>query len=90
MTDIDKEITIHGKGYSNLNQYYADATSGVDRLKNDIKIPFLYLNAMNDPFVPPEIIPGDDVALDNENMFIVKTRIGGHLGFYFPGKGKFS
>jgi len=86
VTDIDEEITIHGKGYSNLDQYYKDA-SGVDRLKSGIKIPFLYLSAINDPFVPLEIIPGEDVTLENENIFIVKTRIGGHLGFYYPGKG---
>ena len=86
VTDIDEEITIHGKGYSDLSQYYSDA-SGVDRLKRDIKIPFLYINATNDPFVPLEIIPGEETALENENIFIVKTRIGGHLGYYYPGKG---
>jgi len=87
VTDVDNAITIHTRGYDDIHKYYDDAT-GAHRLREDVKIPFLCVTALNDPFVPKEIIPGEDVALANENIFIVTTpRVGGHIGFWVPGKG---
>eukprot|EP00591_Stephanopyxis_turris_P002949 CAMPEP_0195526436 /NCGR_PEP_ID=MMETSP0794_2-20130614/27490_1 /TAXON_ID=515487 /ORGANISM="Stephanopyxis turris, Strain CCMP 815" /LENGTH=442 /DNA_ID=CAMNT_0040657121 /DNA_START=380 /DNA_END=1708 /DNA_ORIENTATION=- len=87
VTDIDLAVTIKAKGYSSLDQYYDDA-SGLERLRNDVKIPFLAIQSMNDPFIPHEIRPGQDIAKDNENIFIVNTKdVGGHVGFWLPGKG---
>uniref|UniRef100_A0A7S2I4B1 AB hydrolase-1 domain-containing protein n=1 Tax=Helicotheca tamesis TaxID=374047 RepID=A0A7S2I4B1_9STRA len=87
VTDIDEALTIHAKGYRDLNQYYNDATSA-DRLQEHIAIPLLCVTAKNDPFVPVEIIPSKDVALANDNIFIANTKLlGGHIGFWLPGKG---
>jgi len=85
--DVDSAITIYAKGYSDLNQYYKDATR-IDRLQDSIKIPFLCITAKNDPFVPVKIIPTPDIAMANENIFIVNTpRLGGHIGYWLPGLG---
>jgi len=86
VTDIDDAITIHTKGYANLNQYYNDATC-LDRLRDHLHIPFLCVTAKNDPFVPREILPGHGEAEANENMFVVNTRIGSHIGYWLPGRG---
>mmetsp|Transcript_16378 Transcript_16378/g.20409 ORF Transcript_16378/g.20409 Transcript_16378/m.20409 type:complete len:512 (-) Transcript_16378:122-1657(-) len=86
VTDVDQAITMHAKGYTNLDDYYRDA-SVVEKLRHGVAIPFLCLTAKNDPFVPAHIIPGEDIAMDNENIFIVNTETGGHIGFWVPGKG---
>uniref|UniRef100_A0A7S4T5N9 AB hydrolase-1 domain-containing protein n=1 Tax=Ditylum brightwellii TaxID=49249 RepID=A0A7S4T5N9_9STRA len=87
VTDVDEALTIHAKGYKDLNHYYNDATSA-DRLKEHITIPFLCITAKNDPFVPAEIIPSKEVAMANDNVFIVNTKLlGGHIGFWLPGRG---
>eukprot|EP00591_Stephanopyxis_turris_P005138 CAMPEP_0195519200 /NCGR_PEP_ID=MMETSP0794_2-20130614/14513_1 /TAXON_ID=515487 /ORGANISM="Stephanopyxis turris, Strain CCMP 815" /LENGTH=492 /DNA_ID=CAMNT_0040648319 /DNA_START=51 /DNA_END=1529 /DNA_ORIENTATION=- len=87
VTDFDDAITIPAKGYLNLNQYYNDATV-VEHLRRDVKIPLLILTSECDPIVPVEIIPGEHVAMENENIFIVSTKqLGGHCGFWLPGRG---
>ena len=86
VTDFDEAITIHAKGYQDLNKYYSDATA-IERLRYDVRIPILCITAKNDPFIPAEIVPGGDVANDNENVVIMNTRLGGHIGYWLPGKG---
>ena len=86
VTDIDKAITIHARGYSDLTQYYNDVT-GLDRLCDSIFVPLLTLTAKNDPFVPEGIIPGPGEAHSNENIFVLNTRKGGHIGYWLPGRG---
>jgi len=86
VTDVDNAIIIPGKGYTNRDQYYNDASS-IDQLVN-IKIPLLCITAKNDPLVPVDIIPRESDVNNNENIFIINTeRIGGHIGFWLPGKG---
>jgi predicted alpha/beta-fold hydrolase len=87
VTEIDRSITLPSKGYSDIHHYYNDATY-IHQLRDSITMPFLCLTAKNDPFVPVDIIPTDDVAADNENIFIVNTpKVGGHIGFWLPGRG---
>lgn len=87
VTEIDRTVTMPSKGYSDLHHYYNDATY-IHQLSDSITTPFLCLTAKNDPFVPAHCIPGQDIAADNENIFIVNTaKVGGHIGFWLPGRG---
>mmetsp|Transcript_25584 Transcript_25584/g.75453 ORF Transcript_25584/g.75453 Transcript_25584/m.75453 type:complete len:471 (+) Transcript_25584:632-2044(+) len=86
VTDIDSAITIHTKGYADLGSYYNEAT-GLGRLRDHLHIPFLCVTAKNDPFVPNEILPGHGEAEANENIFVVNTKIGSHIGYWLPGRG---
>jgi predicted alpha/beta-fold hydrolase len=87
VTDFDEAITIHAKGYQDLDTYYSDATA-IERLRFDVQVPFLCITAKNDPFIPSEILPGEDLAQDNEHVIVLNTtRLGGHIGFWLPGKG---
>lgn len=86
VTDFDNAITLPGKGYTNIEDYYKDASRHCKHLEK-IKIPFLYICALNDPFTPLDIIPGLKEVNQNENLVVIKTQYGGHIGYWFPGKG---
>ena len=87
VTEIDRSITMPSKGYNDIHHYYNDATY-IHHLRDAITMPFLCLTSKCDPFVPVECIPTYDVAAENENVFIVNTpKVGGHIGFWLPGRG---
>jgi len=79
--EIDRAITLPLKGgkHSDLDAYYSDA-SALHQLGDGMKIPFLCITALNDPFIPKGVIPNKDVVGDNENVFIANTHLGGHIG----------
>ena len=66
-------------GYKSLNDYFTDADV-THRMKN-IRIPTFFLNALDDPFYGPDVIP---VSNSNEKVLIGVTKTGGHL-CYFTG-----
>ncbi|KAI5151590.1 hypothetical protein ENBRE01_2241 [Enteropsectra breve] len=46
----------------------------------DIKIPMLFINTVDDPIIPREAIPFDEIS-KNENIGLILAK-GGHLGFF--------
>ena len=65
-------------GYKDLEDYYRTSAC-VHRIPG-IKIPSLFLNALDDPIVSKETIPYS-VLESNPNCALGTTEYGGHLGY---------
>lgn len=83
--EIDRDITMPLKGRrdSDLMNYYNEASS-LRTLGVGLKIPFMCITAMNDPIIPPPVMPGREMAYSNHNIFVVNTKCGGHIGYWMP------
>ena len=93
MTEIDSRIICPMYGYESWQEYYREATPLASMAK--IKVPYLALNAEDDPFSPGYgrekksitemiiffvAIP-TDVFQTNPYLILMKTKVGGHIGF---------
>eukprot|EP00554_Chaetoceros_debilis_P001634 CAMPEP_0194098382 /NCGR_PEP_ID=MMETSP0149-20130528/58351_1 /TAXON_ID=122233 /ORGANISM="Chaetoceros debilis, Strain MM31A-1" /LENGTH=97 /DNA_ID=CAMNT_0038784427 /DNA_START=872 /DNA_END=1166 /DNA_ORIENTATION=- len=60
-----------GEGDEHLNEYYENA-SGVKRLgPSGIKVPYLCITSMNEPFIPEPAMPPKHIINDeNDNIFL--------------------
>jgi len=74
LIQLDERLTRKLSGYSSVEEYYLDGSSC--RWIDKIAIPTLVINAKNDPFVDPSAL-----SHDNDNVLLVTTENGGHLGF---------
>lgn len=81
--DFDDLFTAPIHGFRDAKDYYAQSNS-LQFLKN-IKIPALIINALDDPFLPKECYPFEEVAC-NEYLELITPRYGGHVGFAQYGK----
>ena len=82
----DDIVTARMFGYKDVDEYYSKCNT-VPLLKK-IKTKSLFISALDDPFFGPEIIPYDEFD-KNENIFLLVTRSGGHVGFFesiYPAK----
>jgi len=83
--EFDEHYTAPAHGYSSAWDYYHRASSRGFIPK--IRVPFLLLNAMNDPFVPSSLFPNEaEVPI---NVTLEQPTDGGHVGFVtgpFPGR----
>lgn len=78
LIDFDDCYTAPLHGFSDAVDYYEQCSSL--RFVNDIQIPTLVINTLNDPFLSPECFP---VALLEKHPFVqlqILSR-GGHVGF---------
>lgn len=83
LQDFDDQYTSLLHGYKNAIDYYTQCSS--IRFVENIRVPSLIVNALNDPFLSPECYP---VALLKQHPY-VKIEIperGGHVGFTQFGK----
>ncbi|CAH1776076.1 unnamed protein product, partial [Owenia fusiformis] len=76
--EFDDHFTAKIFGYENAEEYYHDAN--LHYKVDKIEIPLLCLNAADDPFSPLHAIPIKE-AEKNENVALVVTSHGGHIGF---------
>ncbi|MEX2124227.1 MAG: hydrolase [Woeseia sp.] len=75
--EFDDAVTAPLHGFANKDDYY-DRCSSVGFLKS-IERPTLIINARDDPFLTPDIIPAES-CLSDSVMLEVSER-GGHVGF---------
>jgi predicted alpha/beta-fold hydrolase len=75
--DFDDAVTAPLHGFRNKDDYY-DKCSSVHFLK-DIVRPTLIVNALDDPFMTPEVIPDEDKLSESVTLEVSDT--GGHVGF---------
>jgi predicted alpha/beta-fold hydrolase len=75
--DFDNEYTAPLHGFRNTEDYWHRA-SGKPWLRS-IRIPYLVLNARNDPFVPAASLPQQSDASDS--VLLEQPDEGGHIGF---------
>ena len=61
-------------------------TKGSSNHLNNIQVPIVFINARDDPIVPPPLLEiVRDAALTHDNMIYIEQKFGGHLGFYEGG-----
>ena len=80
--DFDGRFTAPIHGYSSAMDFYTKAST--KPLLNNICIPVMIVQALNDPFLGEECYNLGET--DNENVYLVVTRSGGHVGFMESGQ----
>ncbi|XP_061178168.1 phospholipase ABHD3-like [Saccostrea echinata] len=76
--EFDSRFTAKMFGYPSCDEYYHDAT--LHNKIHALRVPVLVLSAEDDPFSPSHAIPAEE-AEQNDNIAIVITSHGGHIGF---------
>ncbi|XP_072038020.1 phospholipase ABHD3-like [Amphiura filiformis] len=76
---FDQRMTVKMFGYRDVDHYYSDACL-IEKM-HKIKVPTLCLSASDDPFSPHRAIPIEEAIKEGENILLVVTPYGGHLGF---------
>lgn len=77
--DFDDLVTARMFGFSGVIDYYTK-WSITPVLKN-IRTKTLFISALDDPFFGPDVIPFTEFE-NNENIYLMATTGGGHVGFY--------
>ena len=75
--EFDDWVTAPLHGFKGMQDYY-DKCSSV-RFLNGIERPTLIINALDDPFMTPDVIPKDDQL--SESVALEVAAHGGHVGF---------
>lgn len=75
--EFDDAVTAPLHGFENMRDYYDRCSSG-QFLKN-IQRPTLIINALDDPFMTPAVIPPVDRLSDQVTIELAES--GGHVGF---------
>lgn len=75
--EFDDAVTAPLHGFSNKDDYY-DRCSSMHFLAS-IERPTLIINALDDPFMAPDVIPAEDSLSDSVTLEI--SEHGGHVGF---------
>lgn len=78
--DFDDVVTAPVHGFRNAQDYY-DQSSSIHFLPH-IAVPTLLLSALDDPFLPPEVLEQvQTIAALNPALELQFVRHGGHMGF---------
>jgi len=75
--EFDDWVTAPLHGFKGMQDYYDRCSSG--KFLKDIARPTLVINALDDPFMTPEVIPDDDQLSGQVSLEIASA--GGHVGF---------
>ena len=75
--EFDDAVTAPLHGFNSMQDYYDRCSSG--RFLIGIERPTLVINALDDPFMTPAVIPGDDQLSEHVTMEVANA--GGHVGF---------
>jgi hypothetical protein len=88
LRQFDDAITAPLHGFADADDYYGRCSCG-PRL-GDIATPTLIMNAVDDPFVPPDSLPSRNALGPSVQLEV--TRAGGHVAFVtgaVPGRGQY-
>jgi uncharacterized protein len=83
--DFDREVQGPTWGYPTEGAYYRDASSTDSLLA--VRIPFLAINARDDPIAPDEGLPRHEVKQTPYGV-LCTTSLGGHLAWFELGGGR--
>jgi predicted alpha/beta-fold hydrolase len=78
LQEFDDKITKPLWGYQTIQEYY-DESSGKHWVP-EIRIPFLVIQALDDPICPQTVIPWKSIR-SNPNVILVTTKHGGHIAW---------
>lgn len=76
-SEFDDVVTAPLHGFAGKDEYYETCSS--IRFLRDIERPTLIINARDDPFMLPEMLPGPDALAPSVTLEISES--GGHVGF---------
>ncbi|MFY0651888.1 MAG: alpha/beta fold hydrolase [Cyclobacteriaceae bacterium] len=76
--ELDERYTAPLHGFNSAEHFYTSSTS--DQFYDNIKIPSLIVNAINDPMLGEKCYPYD-LARDHPFLYLETPEIGGHVGF---------
>ncbi|KAI8098535.1 Alpha/Beta hydrolase protein [Halteromyces radiatus] len=79
LREFDEHFTSKFFGYSSASAYYHDASSY--RKIENVQIPLLCLNALDDPIANGACLPIEQVKA-NPNVILAVTAQGGHIGWF--------
>ncbi|MGI9273109.1 MAG: hydrolase [Woeseiaceae bacterium] len=79
--EFDDAVTAPLHGFDNMEDYYNRCSSG--QFLKDIRLPTLIINALDDPFMTPAVIPDEDQLSDQVTIELAEA--GGHVGFVAGG-----
>ncbi len=80
--EFDDAVTAPLHGFDSKNDYYDRCSAG--RFLGDIQRPTLVINALDDPFMTPNVIPTADQLSADVTLEVAEH--GGHVGFVAGGK----
>jgi len=84
LCELDDAYTRRIAGYASLDEMYKK--SSCVSYWDNIKVPMVFVNAVDDPIVPPSLLRIVRTAAGKrENFLYVEQKYGGHLGFYEGG-----
>jgi len=84
LCEVDDIYTRKLAGYSSLDEFYKK--SSCVTYWHNIKVPMVFVNALDDPIVPPALLKiVRNAAGTRDNFLYVEQKYGGHLGFYEGG-----
>jgi len=84
LCEVDDIYTRRIAGYSSLDEFYKK--SSCITYWDNIKVPMVFVNAVDDPIVPPALLKiVRNAAGKRDNFLYVEQKYGGHLGFYEGG-----
>jgi len=78
--DFDEALTAPFFGFASAKEYYDYSSPGKRFSATSPSVPFACVSALDDPVVGSEGIPFE-AARENENVVVVATEGGGHLGW---------
>ena len=78
---FDDAVTAPLHGFENMQDYYDRCSSG--QFLKHIKLPTLLINALDDPFMTPAVIPPEEQLSDQVTIELAES--GGHVGFVAGG-----
>ncbi len=81
--DFDEHFSAPLNNYKNAEEFYYN--SSAKNFMENIQIPTLLVNALNDPILTPACSPFD-IAKINSNIIIENPKQGGHCGFMEKGE----
>lgn len=81
--DFDEHFSAPLNGYKDAADFYYN--SSAKNFMENISIPTLLVNALNDPILTPACSP-IHLAKTNPNLFIENPKLGGHVGFMTAGE----
>lgn len=82
--DFDNRYNATWYGFPDADTFYRETSCGP--LIHNIKVPTLFLSALNDPFLPDSCYPVAE-AEQNPNVWLEMPQMGGHVGFFSFRKG---
>lgn len=79
--EFDDAVTAPLHGFAGKQDYYDKCSAG--NFLDSIEVPTLVINALDDPFMTPNVIPDEAILSDNVTLEVAEN--GGHVGFVSGG-----